>query len=155
MPGSRCRCAVATAAKRAQIAGSGHEERFPAPRLSAGYAFRMETFTGMRHSAQDTPKAVAKKYRMGHTHNCLGIQSSPSCPITHCFPAEADLPREDENPALRQLGHQFGSSSRLGIRDIAQAKPVADRDLPAEAERLRGAQISCTLNNPISPGSCR
>jgi hypothetical protein len=33
----------------------GHEERFPPPRLSAGYAFRKETIAGMHRNGRDAP----------------------------------------------------------------------------------------------------
>ena len=33
----------------------GHEERFPPPRLSAGYAFRKETIAGMRRNGRVAP----------------------------------------------------------------------------------------------------
>jgi hypothetical protein len=34
---------------------SGHEERFPSPRLSAGYGFRKETIAGMPCNGRDAP----------------------------------------------------------------------------------------------------
>src|SRR5215472_14992753 len=36
----------------------GHEERFPATRLSAGYGVRKETITGTRCNGRDAPKPV-------------------------------------------------------------------------------------------------
>ena len=33
----------------------GHEERFPATRLSAGYGFRKETLAGTRRNGRDAP----------------------------------------------------------------------------------------------------
>jgi len=38
-----------------RTAGVGHEERFPPPTLSAGYAFRKETIAGMRRNGRDAP----------------------------------------------------------------------------------------------------
>jgi len=37
------------------MAGVGHEERFPPPRLSAGYGFRKETIAGMRRNGRGAP----------------------------------------------------------------------------------------------------
>ena len=36
---------------------SGHEERFPPTRLSAGFGLRKETIAGMRRNGRDAPKA--------------------------------------------------------------------------------------------------
>ena len=37
------------------MAGLGHEERFPSPRLSAGCGFRKETIAGTRRNGRDAP----------------------------------------------------------------------------------------------------
>ena len=37
----------------------GHEERFPPPRLSAGYRFGKETIAGMRRNGRDAPPIAA------------------------------------------------------------------------------------------------
>jgi hypothetical protein len=39
----------------AEATASGHEERFPPTKLSAGYAFRKETIAGLRHNGRDAP----------------------------------------------------------------------------------------------------
>ena len=38
-----------------RTAAMGHKERFPPPRLSAGYGFRKETTAGVRHDGRDAP----------------------------------------------------------------------------------------------------
>jgi hypothetical protein len=38
----------------------GHEERFPPPRLSAGYGFRKETIAGMRRNGREAPKPAVR-----------------------------------------------------------------------------------------------
>ena len=40
------------------MTGMGHEERFPPPRLSAGYGFRKETIAGTRRNGRDAPIRV-------------------------------------------------------------------------------------------------
>jgi hypothetical protein len=42
------------------MTASGHEERFPPTRLSAGCGFRKETIAGMRRNGRDAPKAVIR-----------------------------------------------------------------------------------------------
>ena len=42
------------------MTGMGHEERFPPPRLSAGYGFRKETIAGTRRNGRDAPIRVIR-----------------------------------------------------------------------------------------------
>src|SRR5271155_2440063 len=48
-----------------QMAQTGHEERFPSTRLSAGYGFRKETIAGVRHNGRDAPKPVLSETALG------------------------------------------------------------------------------------------
>ena len=45
------------------MTASGHEERFPPTRLSAGYGFRKETIAGVRRNGRNAPIAAIPRSR--------------------------------------------------------------------------------------------
>ena len=69
-----------------RMAASGHEERFPPLRLSAGYGFRKETIAEMRCNGRDAPKAAALPRRLKPYHRAGDSRSAAPR-----LPAAADL----------------------------------------------------------------
>jgi len=64
------------------MTGMGHEERFPATRLSAGYGFRKETLAGTRRNGRDAPipDFPALALETGRTDALRTFDSGPTKP---------------------------------------------------------------------------
>ena len=60
------------------MAAMGHEERFPPPRLSAGYAFRKQTIAGTRRNGQDAPFVIEANESRGSAQNAAFGAARPA-----------------------------------------------------------------------------